>query len=433
MKIIKLQAENIKRLKAIEIIPEGPVIKITGKNAAGKTTVLDAIWWALGGSKAIQEEPIRRGEQHGMIRLELDDLVITRTFTPGQTYLRVENKQGAGFKSPQSMLDQLVGKLSFDPLAFSRADAKTQRDLLLQVTGLEVDGEELQRISGTAIAVDGADPLEAINRCYREVFENRTHVNRQLDAAKKILGNMPDVGPVESVSVADLVTRYHEVQSIIRAAEDHNRQEKALWNGVSEAEDHVKALEAELAEARQALVAVRSRAEKWGIREVPDVSVLEAELANAEEKNQQAQAFQARQKQTAQVESLRREADGYSGRLAAITAYKETLVAKAQFPVEGLGFSPNGVTYQGVPFNQASSAQKLQVSLAMAMALNPTLRVIRIDDASLLDKDHLRIIEDMATAHDMQCWMEMVDDSGQVGVYIEDGSIVPPAGRTQQN
>ncbi len=43
MKIIKLQSENIKKLKAIEIKPDSNLIQITGANAQGKTSVLDSI------------------------------------------------------------------------------------------------------------------------------------------------------------------------------------------------------------------------------------------------------------------------------------------------------------------------------------------------------------------------------------------------------
>ncbi len=47
MKIVQLQAENVKRLKAVEISPEGHIVEITGRNGQGKSSVLDAIWWAL--------------------------------------------------------------------------------------------------------------------------------------------------------------------------------------------------------------------------------------------------------------------------------------------------------------------------------------------------------------------------------------------------
>ena len=57
------------------------------------------------------------------------------------------------------------------------------------------------------------------------------------------------------------------------------------------------------------------------------------------------------------------------------------------------------------------------------MAINPELRVIRVNDGSLLDKKHMAIIEKMAKEKDFQVWLECVDESGTVGIYIEDGEI----------
>src|SRR4051812_1903349 len=100
MKIVSLQAENIKRLVAVQITPDGNLVQITGKNGQGKSSVLDAIWWALAGSGNIQAQPIRKGEARGSIRLDLGELVVTRTFTrKGEhdytTQIAVENAEGA--------------------------------------------------------------------------------------------------------------------------------------------------------------------------------------------------------------------------------------------------------------------------------------------------------------------------------------------------
>ena len=92
-------------------------------------------------------------------------------------------------------------------------------------------------------------------------------------------------------------------------------------------------------------------------------------------------------------------------------------------PISGLGFDDDGVTYQGVPLKQASAAEQLRVSVAMAMALNPKVRVIRITDGSLLDSDNLALIEQMAADQDFQVWIERVDETGTVGVVIEDGQV----------
>ena len=89
MKIIELRAENVMRLKAVEITPDGTVQVIGGRNAQGKSAVLNAIWLALGGGKASKDisRPIRDGEENASVRLDLGDLVVTRTWTQKGTSL----------------------------------------------------------------------------------------------------------------------------------------------------------------------------------------------------------------------------------------------------------------------------------------------------------------------------------------------------------
>ena len=80
MKIISLEAENYKRLKAIEITPDGNTVVIAGRNAQGKTSVLDAIWAALGGREGNKaSKPIREGAETAKVRVDLGDIVVTRT------------------------------------------------------------------------------------------------------------------------------------------------------------------------------------------------------------------------------------------------------------------------------------------------------------------------------------------------------------------
>jgi len=81
------------------------------------------------------------------------------------------------------------------------------------------------------------------------------------------------------------------------------------------------------------------------------------------------------------------------------------------------------VTYGGIPFDQASSSEQLRVSMSIAMAANPKLRVIRIQDGSLLDDNSMAAIAETAKANDYQIWIERVDDSGKVGIVIEDGRV----------
>src|SRR3990172_5374450 len=137
MKIIELQSENIERLKAVRIKPDGSLVQSTGKNGAGKTSVLDSITMALAGGDVIPEKPIREGENKAKIVVDLGDIKVTRTWTGNdKTYLAVETKEGAKYPSPQALLDILTGKLSFDPLEFARMEPNKQVETLRQLVGI---------------------------------------------------------------------------------------------------------------------------------------------------------------------------------------------------------------------------------------------------------------------------------------------------------
>ena len=123
------------------------------------------------------------------------------------------------------------------------------------------------------------------------------------------------------------------------------------------------------------------------------------------------------------MKALKDNAEQTGQRLASLDQTKVTALQAATFPIDGLAFDDDGVTYKGVPFSQCSAAERLRVSLAMAMALNPKIKVLRITDGSLLDKDNLRVIREMVEAQDYQLWIVKVSDGEGVGVIIEDGMV----------
>ena len=112
-----------------------------------------------------------------------------------------------------------------------------------------------------------------------------------------------------------------------------------------------------------------------------------------------------------------------TAQLEAIDAEKLAGLQAAPMPIPGLSISDESVLFNGVPFSQASGAERLRVSLAIVMAANPELRVCYIKDGSLLDDDSLQLVREMAAEHDYQVWLEMVGDHHD-GIVIEDGAIV---------
>lgn len=462
MKIVKLVAENVKKLKAIEIIPEGNVVKITGANEQGKTTVLDSIWWALGGTKGIQDQPIRTGEKKANITIDLGDMIVTRKFTESGSTLEVKNPQGLKHPKPQDMLDKLIGKFSFDPLAFAKADKKTQVDTLLGIVNISVDAEKLGALAG-AVVQKYTNPLDTLNAVYKVVFEGRTGVNRDRDKAKANYESKIGAAETKAVSITELMSEKTEIEEFNKANDDQRKSLREMVESakvsdllhaelISNRESIESTLSAEMAELNRQLIAKTNELEeaiiasakiikdsstalggKWfsanATKEVVDtledkeLTDINERITNADETNRKAREWDELQLAKAEYDKQQADSEDYTSRLEAVKTYKTDLMKAAKFPIEGLDFKNGGVFYQGLPFDQASSAQSLTVSLSIAMAINPDLRVIRVNDGSLLDKKHMAIMEKMAKDNDFQLWLECVDESGKVGIYIEDGEI----------
>ncbi len=406
MKIVQLEAENVKRLRAVSITPDGALVNITGRNGQGKSSILDAIWWALAGTRHIQAVPIRDGETKARIRLDLGELIIERKFKPTGTSLTVMNADGAKYSSPQSMLDDLIGALTFDPLEFVGMKPADQYEALRATLGLD---------------------FSKVEAAIGQAFENRRAANANAKELRSAIDNTVIEGlvPAEPIDVDGLTKRLSD-------ASEHNadvaRRRANRENAELECETkmaRVIELRAEAERIETEVIETRQQIDRAGPLPKPiDVNELRDELTTATQRNE---AF----KQSRLRDQMVEEADAHEACSAELSDVLETLrkskadmIANADMPVEGLGFGDGVVTLDGVPFDQASSAQQLRVSVALAMSGNPKLKVIRIKQGAFLDDDNLALIAEMAEERGYQIWIERVDSTGKVGIVIEDGEVV---------
>ena len=424
MHIVSLQAENIKRLVAVEIKPDGNVVEITGRNGAGKTSVLDSIWWALGGAAGHQKKPIRDGETKARIRLDLGEYVVKREFREvGEdgrytTRIHVENADGARFTSPQTMLDELLGSLTFDPLAFARMKPADQYEALRTLCGL-----------------DFADIDAEIERDYaRRTAENRIAKDRT--AAAEAVAVDDDL-PEEPVNLAELTDQLSQGEKLVREREalarDLEDQKRHVVRLREEAAGHAaraKQYEQQCAEANQKADSLEAAmAKQPDLEPAPDLEPLRKAIAGADAINRNVEARTQRERLRQQAKAAERESEKLTKLLDEHRAAARKRIADADMPVDGLGLADGVVTFEGLPFEQASDALQLRVSCAIAMRENAKLKVIRVRDGSLMDEDSLRVLREMAEAADYQVWVERVDTSGKVGFVIEDGRLAGEASK----
>lgn len=414
--IISLTVENIKKIKAVTIRPSGNVVEITGRNGQGKSTVLDAIWWALKGKDNIQTAPIRNGEKSGKITLELQDYLIERTFRRNElgddytTKISVITKDRARMASPQAVLDGFTGMLGFDPLSFMRQTSKQQYDTLRGLCKLDVDVEEL-------------------DRQYKDLFAHRTDVNRDVKTCEARLANMviPAGAPTERVDVAALVDKVEEINAANSAIAQRQRMRQTLLADNVRRGEEAKKLYARLAEIEKEN---KSAAEQIGTitdylrdNKPQDASFYSEKIKQADQINSIMDLRDNRALEEKTLRAAQSKADDLTSQMQGLQEQKRAAIESAHLPVSGLEFGDGELLLNGVPLEQLSAAEQLKLSMDIAMAENPKLRVILLKDASLLDPQSTDYVRRRAVQEGYQVWEERVSAEGAVGFVIEDGEL----------
>lgn len=418
MKILQLVAENFKRLTVVEITPEGNLIKIAGENANGKTSVLDAIMAALGGKTALPDKPVRVGAETARIQLTLGEgekinLIVERTFTGNNSYLHLRTEDGAKYPKPQEMLNDILGALTFDPLDFMRQKEADQFETLRQLVKVPVDLDELDRIR-------------------KENHDERLEVGRKLKELKaqadaiEILEDIPEA-PIALGPIMERLTRAGQHNAEIQQAQ---QVVDAARRAAEDSEHKVEHLRRELADAQAKAAQAAAHFKELSARKIDapvDPTKIRAEYEEAQRLNAIVETSRKRDALRAQALAEAAKVEDLTNTIKAIDEEKRDALARADMPIEGLSFGEGVVTFNGLPMSQASDAEQLKVSTAIAAALNPTLRVIRIRDGSLLDKKSMKWLAKFADEKDMQIWCEIVGDGGAGAIIIQDGHVAGAA------
>lgn len=442
MRIIEIEVENLKRLVAVDITPTDGVVPISGKNSQGKSSLLDSIEWAFAGAGSIQREPIRRGQEKGRVKVKVGgnevEFIVERRFAKGKpSTLSVTTADG--FTPPggaQTAADAFIGAISFDPLAFDRMKPAQQFEELLRVFPIGINPAEIDGLNATD-------------------YKRRTDINRDAKAARvkaEAITVAPDLPaePIDEDRLLNEITDAADGNQVIEqrkakradtAREIENAQSRAQRDRDKASElrrQFEMQLEELLKSAQSAEAMAVSLQEKLdGAAKLPqpvDLSVLKAELNAAKVTNAAIADRQTRQRLEVDAQALEDQSKALTVAMEAREATKREAVAAAKFPVEGLGFGDGMVTFGGLPLDQASASERLKVSVAIAMAANPKLRVLLIRDGSLLDTDSRIQLETMVDDAGYQCWIELARDDEPSGFIIEDGTadIMTP-GKAEEN
>lgn len=421
MRIIRLVAENFMGVEAIDITPVKHLNRLGGENGSGKSSTLNSILSSFGGAKALADVPLRRGAKKGLTETTVDhpngDIVVKRTFSAdGKTTLTITAADGTRLNKPQELLDSFVGPIGFDPEEFSRLDRKKQADQLRSLVGIDFTSLDVKR---------------------QQTFEKRTIVNRDVKRLEGALSQLPRVAdaPKEEIKLADLMAEKERadahnrgISERAKARDAKRREAEMLLERIEEIDQEIerlKVLRAEKSAAHVNLTAELLDEEDAAKDDVGiDTSNIVARIQNADALNAKFRQAQERARVAAELREHEEQAEKLTAEIERIDEEKSAALAAAKWPVPGLGFDGDGVTYNGLPFDQACSSEKIRVSLAIGMAMNPELRVLLIRNGSLIDEKQMDVIREMVETMDFQVFSEEVSSDGKgCTVVISEGRV----------
>ena len=478
MRILGMVAENYKRLRLVEIAPDGRVVMFSGAPDQGKTSCVDAFLSAVGGKRFTQDLPVRKGARKAELKLVLGGAEgvawhVQRTINPDGTHqVTVTDPRGnkprdakGATMTPQAFLDELRGDIWMDPTEFVRMKPKQQVEILRKVAKVEMICPGCRGVHGketcATCAGEGRVPLdvERMNVLNTEDFEERTAINREVKRLEAELGGMVeqkelpaeklDEAPVrEKLAAAAVANR--NVQETITTKETLRAKMEGEQRFLDMNTEMIDETERTIAELTERLAAAKVKLEDTKKHRVPqllkleeatkayeaapvgeivDVAPLMAELDQVQVTNREIERRDRRVAKAAELAAKKRESDTLTRAIEGRDEMKRAAMSSAKMPVEGLTFdvvpgsNEEQVLMRGVPLEQLGDAEKIRICTLIAMSEDKPLRVLPVFHGEMLGTAGIAAMAALAEEHDFQIIMALVDESGQRGYVIEDGAV----------
>lgn len=427
VKITALEAENVKRIKAVALTPSPTGLTLVGgNNNQGKTSVLDALAWALGGDRFRPDAAQRDGAiAPAHLKVTLSNGVVVERKGKNAS-LTVTDPTGR--RSGQQLLNAFVEPLALDLPRFMDASDKEKADILLRIIGV---GSELQ-----------VKDLEI-----KGLYDKRTFTG-QLAAQKKHfaeeLVSYPEA-PDEPVSASDLIRQ----QQDILARNGENQRLRAQY---AELEQQVQQCVDELKRTRERIATLQQLADELDakhtklfnqretarktVSQLQDESTaeLEASIRDIEETNRKVRANLEKSRAEDEAAQYASEYDRLTESIQQKRAERMALLNGADLPLPGLSVEDGVLTYNGKRWRDMSGSDQLRVATAIVRRLNPDCGFVLLDKLEQMDMTTLQEFSAWLEAEGLQAIATRVSTGSECQIIIEDGMVkdaVPPEEKPQ--
>lgn len=405
--INRLEIENVKRIKAVKIEPSATGLTIVGgNNNQGKTSVLDAIAWALGGNKYKPSQAQREGSQvPPTLKIVMSNgLIVERKGKNASLKVIDPNGQKGG----QQLLDSFVEELAINLPKFMDSTPKEKAETLLQIIGV-------------------GNQLAELELKEKELYNNRHAIGVIADQKEKFAKEQefyPDA-PKELISIADLIQQ----QQAILAKNGENARKRqnvaTIKMQYENAESAVDRLKQELAKAideRDKFKQDLAIAQKDSMS-LHDESTaeIEANIQQIDDINRKVRANLDKEKAEEDAKEIRQKYNALSVEIEQVRKQKRDLLTNADLPLEGLSVDDGELLYLGQRWDNMSGSQQLQVATAIVRKLKPECGFVLIDKLEQMDQVTLQEFGEWLKREGLQAIATRVSTGDECSIIIEDG------------
>ena len=407
MKINKLEIENVKRVKAVKMEPSASGLTIIGgDNNQGKTSVLDAIAWALGGNAFRPSEATRQGSTiPPYLRIVMSNGIVVERKGKNSD-LKVTDPTGR--KGGQQLLDSFVEKLALDLPKFMEANDSDKAKILLNIIGV---GNQLKQLEDDE----------------KKIYNDRTVVGRIADQKQKFAQEQPYYpdAPKDIVSAAELIRQQQEILARNGEKQRLIHEHDVILGQMEEADRSIERIRKELHAALtlKSNLEVKLKASERTPRELEMESTAELErnIAEVDEINRKVRANLDKDKAEEDAQAYVRQYAELTDKLEGIRQQKRSLLDHADLPLPELTVSDGALLYKGQRWDNMSGSDRLIVATSIVRRLNPECGFVLMDKLEQMDMKTLKAFGAWLEEQGLQVIATRVSTGEECSIIIEDG------------
>ena len=402
VKISSFEVENVKRVKAVSYSPTDKGLTILGgNNGQGKTSVLDAIAWGLGGNKFAPSTPQREGSTiPPHLRVELSNGIVVERSGKNSSLKVIDTN---GNKGGQALLDEFVSQFALNLPKFMNANGKEKADTLLQIIGV---GDELYRLETEE----------------EKLYNQRHAIGQIADQKEKYAKEMEEYKdvPDELVSASNLIKQQQEI--LARNGENQKKREQRnhYEEEFSKARSALEEAQKRFEEAQNNVEIARKSAENLVDESTAE---LEKSIADIEEINRKVRANLDKAKAEDDAKEYAQQYDTLTAKINNIRKQKYDLLNGAELPLPGLSVDNKELTYNGFKWDNMSGSEQLRVATAIVRKLNPNCGFVLLDKLEQMDYKTLTEFGKWLEQAGLQAIATRVSNGDECSIIIEDGYV----------